>query len=371
MALADEYVHNIGKLPCFKTKGIVKYQLDGTYVFKSRLWPMVPRLNEAIREYSDLQAEVVQHIFSEKWEFVSDECSDCGGEGKITKHVGFKDECYTCKTCGGTGNKPRGPYTSLQLKPPMVGEAMLPTPPIGYVQKDTQIVTIQDQRIDAHIYKALSAINMEFLKETPLNQSGTAKEVDRDSLNTFVNSIAEDIVAAMDSIIFLINEYRYAAIIPNAETRKAMLPFINVPETFDLLTASQLVAELDTAQKNKLSPVIINALEVEYANKKFSNDPSIRNKVALMISLDPLAGISEDDKMVRLQNGGITKENYIISCNVQDFISRAVDEKGEAFYTMPQKEQKELLKSYAQEQIQSAAPQKIVLPDVGNQNMGG
>ena len=356
-----EYVHELGYLPVVKTKGIFKKSLDGNFIFKSRLNANIPRLNEAVREYSDLQAEVVQHIFSEKWEYVSDDCPTCKGKG-ILKSAGFNGGDYKCTECDGSGNRPRGPYTTLQLKSGMAGENNnIPTPPIGYVQKDTAIVKIQDERIDKHIFQALASINMEFLATTPLTQSGIAKEVDRDDLNTFVHSIAEDIVAVLDSVAYFINDYRYKVIIPDDQRRASMLPTISVPEKFDILSTNYLEEELKNAKTNKSTPAIVNAMEVEYANKRFNNDPSVREKVSLMLSLDPLAGISEDDRMLRLSNSGITKETYIIACNVQEFIDRAIEDKGDAFYNMSLKDKKELMKTYAKEQIDGSSTTATIL----------
>lgn len=362
MKLAWEYVHGLGELPVEKTKGIFKRACDTDFIFESRLSVMIPRLDEALREYSDLQAEVVQHIFSEKWEFVTDECKTCKGRGYV-QSTGFAGGEIVCTSCSGTGNKPRGPYTNLQIKPPMAGEATLPTPPIGYVQKDVSIVDIQDKRIDKHLYCALSAINMQFLEDTPLSESGVAKEVDRDELNNFVNSIAEDLVAILDKVVHFINEMRYSIVIADKQKRMGMLPTINVPEKFDILSTTYLETELQNVKANNLNPVIINALEVEYANKKFSADPSVRERVSLMLSLDPLAGISEDDKMTRLSNKGINMESYVISCNLQEFIQRAENE-NQDFLQLPTVKQQEIIKQYATELTDSQSANNSIIQEL-------
>jgi len=355
-----QYNHNIGQLPAFRVEGFFKKSLDNTFVFESRLSSMLPRLDEALREYSDLQAEVVQHVFNEKWELISDDCPKCKGKG-VTKAAGFNGEEITCVHCEGTGAKPKGPYSNHQLRMPMAGETMPPMPPVGYVQKQVEIVKIQDERIDKHVYNALSAINMEYLHETPLNQSGTAKEVDKDALNNFVNSIAEDLVATMDRLYFFIGEYRYILILPNAEARKDLLPYINVPEKFDILSSTYLEGQIAKQKENKGNPIIINAMEEDYVNKKFAGDTAMKQRILLSIRLDPLAGLSEDDKMTRLSNKGITEETYIISCNIKEFIDRAVDEKGEAFFSMKLKEQKALMMEFAKEQTEANQTSSQVL----------
>lgn len=351
LSLAWEYHHNIGELPAFRVKGLIHKSYDSTFVYKSRLDDMMPRLDEVLREYSDLQAEVVQHIFSEKWETVSDDCPVCKGKGDI-RTAGVKGETVKCYACEGSGAKARGPYSTLQIRVPMAGEKPIGTPPAGYIQKDVTIVKIQDERIDKHEFKALSSINMEYLAQTPLNESGKAKEVDKDALNNFVNAVAEDIVWTMDEVYYYSNEMRYNVIVPNAAQRKGLLPYIPVPEKFDLLSSTYLEDQISKQKENKGNPIIINAMEEEYVNKKFAADDDIRKRVLLSIRLDPLAGVGEDDRASRMSQNGITKETYVLSCNIREFIDQAIDEKGESFFTMKPKEQKDLLKSYARQQIE-------------------
>lgn len=357
--LTWHYDHNIGKLPAFRVQSLVKKTLDDTIVFKSRLAAMQPRLDEAIREYSDMQAEVVQHIYSERWE-LTDDCPKCKGKGHI-KPAGFAQKEIDCDVCEGTGAKPRNPYTVMKVKMPMGGEQLPPMPPAGIINKNTDIVKIQDERIDKHEFKALSAINMEYLANTPLTQSGTAKEVDRDPASTFCNAVAEDIVFAMDKVYEYTSDYRYIMQIPDAVDRKALCPVVNVPDKFDLLSSSYLEDQIAKQKENKGNPIIIAAMEKEYVNKKFNGDALLRQKVILTIELDPLAGLAEDDKMTRLSNKGITLETYIISSNINEFVDRATDEKGETFYGMSCADQKALLKTYADEQVQDESAKATVL----------
>lgn len=360
--LVWEQTHTVGQLPAFQMRGVVIKAIDDYIINETRLEPMRPRLDEAVREYSDLQAEVVQHIHSEKWEIGQKECATCKGRGYLSND--YTGSRTNCEVCNGVGWEPRGPYTTLMVEPPMGGEANKPIPPAGYIQKDTNIVTVQDQRIEKHIYHALAAVNMEFLTQAPVAESGVAKAYDADETNNFVHAVAEDIVAMLDSIVFYISELRYNIAVPNANDRLKLLPVINVPDRFDLFSAAIVEQELNTAKERNINPVILNALEAEYANKKFSNDPSVQARISLVFRLDPLSNITEENKVLMLQNGGITKETYIVSCNIHAFIARAFDEKGEQFLIMPLAEQKALIASYAQEQIAANSAAKQVMAQI-------
>lgn len=354
--------HNIGKLPAWKVGGLYLDRVNNDTIYESRIACMIPSLDEAAREYSDLQAEIVQHIHSEKYAYTNTECPDCHGRGEIVEmdangrpklDANGKQIKHTCKRCGGHGSiLNTSPYGVTLIDAAKAGEMQLPAPPIGYIQKSADIAKLQDERVRQHIYDALSSVNMEFLAEVPLSQSGVAKQVDRSELNNFVNSIAEDLVRNLDSVYFFINEYRYGYIVPDLAKRKAMLPHINVPVKYDILDSTTLLNELGVAHTQKVNPLIIKHMEIDYAKKQFNCCPDIAKAVEITFSLDPLFGIDEENKMVMLQNGGITKKDYIISCNIQSFVKRAMEDHDD-FSSKDTKAQMEILRGYADE-IQKA-----------------
>lgn len=346
------YRHGLGYLPITRVGGVFLKSKSNDVIYESRIAGMAPHLDEAVREYSDLQAEVVQHIHSEKYAYTNTECSHCRGAGYVQEpdpedpSRPSRKECPVCKGSGMV--QAVSPYGIHLVNAAKAGEVQVPTPPIGYIQKQVEIVRIQDERVRQHITDALSAINMEYLSQTPLNQSGTAKEVDRDELNNFVNSVAEDLVAVMDKIYGFINDYRYSVLVPDDGIRKAMLPRINVPERFDILSSDYLMQEIASARAAGANPVLIHTMEVEFAKKKFATNPEVGDKIQAVFELDPLPNKTEDEKMTLLANGGITGKDYIISCNVVPFITRAV-EADRDFYKKPLAEKRKILEGFAEE----------------------
>jgi hypothetical protein len=221
-----------------------------------------------------------------------------------------------------------------------------------------------DNLVKDNIREALSAINMEFLAQAPLNQSGTAKEVDKDELNNFVHSVAEDIVAAMDWTYMVTNEYRYRGIVENKEEREDMLPTIPVPEKFDLLSAALLLDDIQKAKTSGVNPVILNELQIEYAGKKFYNDHRVKDELETIFSLDPFPNISDEEKMVRLNNDGITLVDYVISSNIQQFVRRAVSEDAQ-FSSKLIKDRKKTIEKYANEIIKQNSVKDSILSSLG------
>lgn len=378
MSAVDTYEHGIEILPCFKLGGLVCETEGHNFLYESRIAGILPELDEAIREYSDLQAAKVLHIYPERWEFTQQECASCKGTGK-RRNPAWTEGCDAsipslvgCDNTGcNNGYIASGPYSKLLIRPtsPLEGGGTIPNPPAGYVEKDVEIVKHMEDSVRQHIYDGLAAINFQELAEVPMEQSGVAKQVDRDEQNNTIHAIAEDLVKIMDSTYKIIAYYRYKNLYPIEEINK-MLPQIPVPEKYDLFSITNMQTELNTAKTGKTNPVIVNAMEIDYASKRFNTDESVRDLVALTLKLDPLPNISEDEKMARLSNKGILLETYIVSSNITEFVQRALDE-DQAFAGKPLKEQKKKLLAYANEIITKQDTAQAIIGDVISEGANG
>jgi hypothetical protein len=355
--ISDQYFHGLGFMPAFKLGGIITKSHGHNFLYESRISGILPSLNEAIAEYTDLQAAKRLHIYPERWEFSQNQCTTCKGAGTIrnssyTAGSGF-DPIVRCNDCGGLGvNINSGPYSKVIVKPTDAGMAAIPTPPAGFIEKDVEIVKIMDESWRKHIYDGLASINFQFLDKSPLNQSGLAKEVDKEELNNTVHLIAEDIVAVMDKFYKSTAHYRYKDLYSSEEI-DTMLPSIPVPDHFDLLSSQFMQEEVAKAKTSKLHPTIVSAMEIEYTGKRFINEPEVKDRLELILRLDPLPNITEEEKMTRLSNKGITQLNYIISSNIQSFVQRAIDEIPD-FASKSLPEQIKVMEKYAQAQIDAA-----------------
>jgi len=361
MQLVRTYTHGLGYIPAFKMPGAFFETCGDTFINESRLSGMLPDLNEAVREYSDLQAEIVQHVHSTMWMYVNIDCPTCNGVGK--EQV-FEDRFETCHSCKGMGKISVSPYDNIALTPPQMGESAMPSPPAGYIQKSdvALMVTKMNEMFYEKLYNALAAINMQFLSSVPLSQSGKAKEVDKDELNNFVHSIAEDIVYIMDKILSITADIRYGVVVVDKTKRQAMLPKIAVPAVFDLLSSSYLVDEIKTAKDSGVATLIILALETEFAAKKFYNNPEVAQLLQLTFNLDPIPGESVENKALMLGNEGVSQEDYIISCNIVPFIKRALREDPD-FASKEYDVQMQIMDKYATEKMPDPAAKITPEPD--------
>ena len=343
-----QMVNTLGYIPVRHLYGMIIENYKERALYESRISGIVPKMNEALREYSDLQAEIVQHIHSTMWSMQPQQCGRCKGLGEIPKE---NSAPIKCPSCSGKGLLPLNPFEHLVLPAPRPGDPAIPTPPIGYVTKQTDIAKLQEERIRQHIYDALSAINMEFLADTPLSQSGVAKQVDREELYSFVHSIAEDVVRIMDEIIYDICAWRYSGVTNDI---RVLLPYIPVPERFDMLSGKVLVDELTSMVNAKVDPAIINAAQIELAGKKF-NDSDVKDLVVLKLKLDPFAGVPEENISLQRMYNAIDQNDLIIHANINKFVTRALEEVQD-FANLSYADQMAVMLRYAQERRVLPAP---------------
>ncbi|HZG00743.1 MAG TPA: hypothetical protein VEY71_07060, partial [Chitinophagales bacterium] len=358
VGLEWEYAHKMGYMPARKLPGVFKEAKDNCIIRQSRIAPVLPRLKEAVREYNDLQAGVVLNLFLERWQIATKECMTCNGLGTIP---GGEHGTIGCTTCKGSGKRTDSPFTEITVIPTGLGQTQLPTPPAGYLQKDVRIIEIQDERVEKHMFKALAAINMEHLAKVPLAQSGIAKEVDRDEMNNFVHSVAEDLIDLLVWTYQGICDMRYGATVKDATGRAAMLPKVVVPKRFDLLSVQYLIEEYKAAKEAKMSGVVLGAMQVEITAKRFAAEPEIKDELTSIHLLDPLPDMDTEQKMAAVMNGFITKKDAVISANIVQFVRRAIFEKKESFFTLTRDKKLEILTKYADEKMnENSAAAKVL-----------
>lgn len=353
--------HNLGELQGFMFRGLFFKNVDGLVVWKSPINSMVTHLNEAARIYSDLQAEYVLHMHSEKWTINTNTCKKCNGTGK-TK-VGLSLTTSSCGSCNGSGYETVSPFqnrvVNLDLSRP--NGQIPPIPPAGYIQKNIEIANLLRNAVKGNLYEALEAVNMQFLYNVPLDESGIAKQWDRDETDNFAHKVAGLLKYVRENVAYYTNNLRYAFLIPSQDQRDKALPIITIPQKYDLVNNALLIEEYKQGVEAKLSPIILAGMEMEIALKRFSHDSDVSTYTKLTYKLDPLYGNTEDDKIMKLQNGGILEIDYVISSNIQKFVRKALME-DETFADKEYKEQMLVMERFAKEiEEKNSVKQELVI----------
>jgi len=372
--MVEERIHNLGVFPAFSLGGIVEEEEELAREYESRFKAMLPWLNVATIEFSDLQAEITMHMHSKEWAYQDQQCTTCHGMGYNINKENEKVPC-TNTSCKG-GYVGHSPFDIIRVRPATttMGETPAPIPPGGYIQKQTEIARLQAERIDAHRYRALSAVNMQFLEQSPVAQSGVAKAYDRDETNNTFYGVATDLAQIMERAAYFVAKWRYNLIYDDA-TIRSMSPICVVPNTFDIVGSQYLLDEVKQSKESSLNDNVIAQIEKEYIRKRFPNDVQMQHELIDSFDLDPMSGLSEDEKALLISNKGATKQDYIISTYISDFINRAYSENKD-FNNLQRQKQYAVLVGYANDKLKDINVKDILVNkifgiDANAQSVGG
>jgi hypothetical protein len=233
-----------------------------------------------------------------------------------------------CSTCNGAG-EPKGMFSEIVYEPPHTqqGEPLKP-PFAGYITKDISTIEFLDKDIEQNLFRALAALNMEFLMDMPLNQSGFAKEMDRQELNAFLYTITSHIVNNnLYPIINIIGNMLYNEV----QSYNAYVT-IAVPVCYDVTGANNYDEKLGIAKANGASKYIINGLEKRLIENKFNSFPDDKNVLLLINKLDPFPHFETDEKLSMLEKGTATLQDVTLSNNIYSIVNQLYwGTKGEGF----------------------------------------
>lgn len=346
-----EHIHGCNEMPAWLLGGEAKTPDVYQPFYESFCQCMLPNLDMAARDSSDLDAEKTMHVFSTMWYMRMQTCTQCQGMGTVLS----QGKQVACKTCDGTGGITPSPNKAMELNADnsMFSNKNIPIPPAGYIEKDTAMVELLVKEIDRNIYGALAAVNMEFLAETPLNQSGKAKEVDRDELNNFVYKIAYHVIEEIvKNIYWFINEMRYSIVIKNPTERAKMLPKIPVPQNYDLLSQDDSTDNLIKITGSAVSGEIKDLAEMDFLHTKYADQPEIRNRLICIHKHNPFGSYQVTEIETLLAAGMVNKVDVILSVYINSFVAQLLCENTD-FLELDFEKQKEILYKLAEEKLTS------------------
>lgn len=346
------YAHNLGFIPCIENGGVLTSEDDDIY-YESWIAGIIPDFDQALLENIDKNVTIKQHLYPERVEFTQNECTSCNGTGNISRVNSFgRNTTSSCTSCGGDGFSSGSPFGVTKVRPAMSGEdSAIPTwAPVKYIEKDLKPVEFLSQDIKNLIKSGLGAVNMEFLAESPTDQSGVSKAYDYDQTHQFLSNISSDVFGRyLPFIINTINRLRYQELLEfNEVILNEQLPSINIPNDFDIVTASVIEEQISKATQAGISSSIIESMEMDYISKKYEGSPKELAYQQNVILLDALRGMTSDDIMTMNALTPFNPLTLITHSFINSFIERAFIEYKD-FATWDLSRKKELINKYAQE----------------------
>lgn len=360
--LVDEYQHDIGSPPCFRIGGMIK-GIELPYWYNSFISGVLPHWDKVVTMTSDLDGSIVNHLYMESWEYQV-ECTSCSGVGYATKEIDYgpdkgKASKYNCKQCSGSGRvTARGPFGQLTINREGFENDLPPLPPKDYIKKDIEPIKELKLIISEQEQKGFSAINMEILDKIGENQSGVAKTIDRQDLDSFLLKVSNHIFKYfLTNIIYYTVIWRYKGVL-QSNTLIDYLPIIHAPKDFSVLSITELMEEYKEASKTEVSPFYLRRLEEEIVNSKFGNNEEERLKNIAIIRLNPFPDKTQDDLLTDLTSNVIKKNDWIKSNYIEFLVTEAI-KKDPAFLELDLIDKNSVIDQIIIERFETVAPEMV------------
>lgn len=315
-----KYAHNMGIIPAILLGGNFVYDKEsktGDGFYESFFNAFLPFANEAIRQYSDWQAVMVNTAYPHR-EILADNCDH------PTCRSGYvlDDEGDTsfCKKCNGTGKiiqrSPYGVYLKTQKNAALSGGVVDNTPSINFISPDPAIIEYSENAWKNLLERAEDAIHSKFIDEA---QSGAAKAIDREDQYSFITKICNNL---FDNIIYksLVIIERYRNVVNPID------PVVIKPSTFSVKDEADLINELSELKtKNAPAPFLIEAAK-DLAKKRFNGNTKVSKMIDVLVIYDPLFHLTIDEKNKLVASGGITAVDVIKSTKAYPLLNKLIND---------------------------------------------
>lgn len=354
--LLIDWEHDLQILPIWVLGGQVDGQHQGQ-LYKSFFESAASHWNKFINSESDLDGAFINHMHPIRVE-VAEDC-DFEQEGQRCHH-GFilsKDQKtkHICNKCHGTGRQSvKSPFGVYMInKGKFEGDDAAGLTPVEFVTVPTEPTSLLSARRDKQSEEGFSALNMEIVNQIGENQSGVAKEIDRDGLSTTLQTISDHTFKThVFNFIWFTSVYRNKTrsgkdiLAFQEDAFENILPEINIPVQFDTMTIKELTKQLSEAKTAGLSTGFIQSEQLDLNNKQFSNMPVLLDRINAITRLNPHPEKSVEDISNMLESGLTSKENAAISLNIEFLVDKAIVENLE-FIALPEDQQREKLRELA------------------------
>ena len=337
-----ELIHEFGQVPAFfsggkvETKGLLAY-------YESFIQGVRPHWDKVVELASDIQGQIVNHLYLERWEIQQD-CDNDGCEGgyidaskygdynkRFDPGIAIPGEGYRvpCHKCQGTGKiTNRGPFNVLTMSTDALNpDQPLPAQPAGYIDKNLDPLKEAREIVKEEAENGFKAVNLEVLTKVGENQSGVAKAMDRTDADAFMLRVSSHYFDyVLPNVFYYSALWMYSAQRSISEIESYVSEIkISKPKEFNILTVGNLLEELATIKEVGASSSVIKALEDEIVKTRFSNNPQQEKLNLLLNELRPFR-FTADELMTRNALGAIRKEDLILETNLDSLVAQAISE---------------------------------------------
>ncbi len=348
----EQYQYNFDQIPVWFLGGMPESEDNGMIMYKSFFSSALPYWNLSIIHESDVLASYIGHIFPQKYE-IADPCTYKPSEGGRCNHGYIKGANGTiseCPECAGSGyrnmSSAYGVYKFEKEK--LSEDGPLGIDPVGYINVPVEATKMLEERADRMRQLGMWAINMDVEDEVGAVQSGVAKQIDRSAQYDSLYNIAGVVFDThLTNAFYFINEYRLGTeAASTGQNSDKNLPQINKPTQFDIVSASELIANFKIAKDSGLDPNFLQYKQIEIQTRDLTTNPDLKKFSSLLLDLDPLPGLDYLTISQNVSRGFNRQTDAVIHFNIKRFVEQAIVE-NKTFEEMPKVQQVEILEKIA------------------------
>ncbi|UHG91767.1 hypothetical protein [Spirosoma oryzicola] len=253
----------------------VKKNGKGEEYYESLVADALPHIRLGQRNQSDITVETNFHVASKEWRKSNGKCKAPGciggiihirddAKGSKSGEPGAIIDVRECQQCKGSGFYDAGGGLGIMYVDG--GEAKTPTDqgnntsggaPGGFIPRPIEALKTFVEEFKRNTEEAYSTINMQFIRTTPYDQSGTSKRYDRQEMLRDLIVQGVHLVDLASFAFECIDAQRFG---PSGRAGE-QVPEVLAPVRIDLENAELTREELNNAKDKKYDPTLVEAYE--------------------------------------------------------------------------------------------------------------
>jgi hypothetical protein len=325
---------------------LLKSNGRGERLYESILTPALPMIKRYLMVDSALTAEVIEKVVTMSAMVFDNPCplSDRGtcDNGMLTRDYVHKGEKHNaggiCPACNAEDPleklKPAGTYNTMAQPVAYTkktnGVANTGAMPMPYYQNiDASVVATEALvkelgRLEVMMYDAMG---MKWEIQTPIIQSGIAKQLDREPSTRWLRNAARWIIGkkmnwGIDTELML----RWGPSVGySLEKLNELKPSIRIPTQFDIYDAKYTLEEITEVYNSGFGAEFVASYHLSYAKKRWGEDSDQYQSMLLEKQLKPFFGYKLADVQKFVEDGIATKADYEVYVNFGKIIQLLPD----------------------------------------------
>lgn len=347
------FAHDLGQFPCHKLKGVASILDDSSIYYTSRFYYAVDLLDWSLLYSNYLNCSIANTCFPFRW-MVGDECdfTDRNGARCSGGKVQYDNVISDCPGCKGSGMKVRTSAMKTYLLKPKQGQDDGDTSfpqPIGFISPKTDTLEftrsisaqyIEDSKKMLHIHTSNSNV------KGSDDMTATGMAIDMKAMFAFIQPDSNQTFDVFQFLLDVIGKVRTG----NPDFEGAKLTY---PQTFDIRTDADILADIKEARDSGAPVHIINTLIHQYISQRFYSEKETAIVSNLISQADRLVTLTNDEVIQRKAQGVVAAWEIVLHDSAFNLVNELIAEDPE-FLNLDLQVQVERLEARAKQKTPSS-----------------